>query len=275
MKRPENKPSAYNGKENKINPMTGTVPIIKELQKGYLQTIGTGFYITRYGLVMTAKHVIEGLASKETKNLENSFICHIPDDKTIILRRILSVSYLSDVDIGVIQADNYLTKYPKDPLMNMRASISTKIPKAGDNLITYAYPENKVMDFTDTKNINRITGDYFEGKFIKYTENSENPSIPFSHYETTIRLRPGASGGPVFHNRKVIGINCRGWDFGENTPADQNLSYIVPIWAAFPLKIKLIQLPSISWEASQLNEYEKENEITLENLIKMGHIKIE
>jgi len=43
--------------------------------------------------------------------------------------------------------------------------------------------------------------------------NYEIPSIKFPHYETTIKIKSGASGGPVFHNGKVIGVNCRGWDF--------------------------------------------------------------
>ena len=50
-----------------IDPLTGVVPIIKEYEKGILQTIGTGFYISRYGIVI-AKHVIEGLITQDKKH---------------------------------------------------------------------------------------------------------------------------------------------------------------------------------------------------------------
>lgn len=265
---------SVDGEGNSIDPMNGVVPIIKELQRGYLQTIGTGFYITRYGLVMTAKHVIEGLASKDGKQIDNAFVCHTPNSSDLILRKIMSASFLKDVDIGVIQADNYMEEYPQNPLMNYRARLSADIPDRGAELVTFAYPENKRMDFTSDTDVREIRSGFYEGKFLRYVVNSENPSLPFSHYETTIRLRGGASGGPVFHKGKVIGVNCRGWDFGEESPDDDNLSYIVPVTAAFPMRFRLLQLPDSSWEAGQLSAADRTNELTIEYLIERGHIQL-
>ena len=261
---------ATDGNKKVIDPMTGVVPIIKEYEKGILQTIGTGFYISRYGLVMTAKHVIEGLITKDKKSIINSFILHTNNDKTLHLRKILSASFLSNVDIGIVQADNYLHKYPENPLMNYRVGLSSKIPKENDKLVSFAYPENEIMNFTQESK-REVKSDFYKGKFIKYNEISENPSLTFPHFETTIKIKNGASGGPVFHENRVIGVNCRGWDFLDEQDGEDSLSYIVPVSLVLPMKIVLNQLPSNSWEHRQLENYNN-RELTIQELVDAGHI---
>ena len=263
---------SVNGTGKPINSMSAVVPIIKEYEKGILQTIGTGFYLTRYGLVVTASHVIKGLASKNKSNLTTCFVCHPLEPNRIILRKILSTTYMTDFDIGILQADNYCEKYPQNPLQNLRVRINPIIPLKGEKLVTYAFPENEEMDFTDKNNKRIIKGDFYSGKFLKFVDKSENPFIPYPYFETTIKIKSGASGGPVFHNNKVIGINCRGWDFGNDIPDDDNLSSIVPISYLFPMKIKLIQLPEVSWEYKQLTEEQRNDGLTIEELIKARHI---
>ena len=62
MKKPY---KSIRGDGKPVDPMTGVIPIIKEIEKGILQTIGTGFYIARYGLVMTAAHVVWALKDEK------------------------------------------------------------------------------------------------------------------------------------------------------------------------------------------------------------------
>ena len=40
----------------------------------------------------------------------------------------------------------------------------------------------------------------------------------------------------------------------------------------FPMKIKLIQLPEVSWEYKQLTEEQRNDGLTIEELIKARHI---
>ena len=229
---------ATDGTGKELDPMAGTVPIIKEKEKGKLQVIGTGFYITRYGLVMTANHVMWDLASGDKKTLVPCFVCHPLDGKNINLRKFLSVSLLEPVDLAVGQVDNYCEKFPDNPLMNHRVPLSSLIPQEGADLVTYAYPENEIMDFSDPDSSRIIKGNFYKGKLKRYVRNSEHPFIHYPHYETTINIKSGASGGPVFYNGRVIGVNCRGWDFGKNISEDENLSYVVPVVEIFPLKIR-------------------------------------
>lgn len=274
---PRNKKNyiVIDGNGKVIEPMTGVVPIIKECEKGILQTIGTGFYISTYGLVVTAKHVIDGLKTNDNKNLTNCFVLHPHphEDGKVILRKILSARFLNEIDIGILQANNYLDKYPENPLTNLRVNLSSRIPLKDEKLVTYAYPENEIMDFIGgSKRV--LRSDFYSGKFIRYVEISENPSIKFSHFETTIKIKSGASGGPVFHKGKVIGVNCRGWDFLDEKEGEDSLSYIVPVSAILTMKISLNQLPLISTDYQQLKHLNKE-EITVLDLIKAGHIDFE
>ena len=155
----------------------------------------------------------------------------------------------------------------------MRVILTTDVPSLDDAVITYAYPENKMLDFTNADADRVIAGDYFQGMFLRLLHESERPFMPYSHFETTIRLRGGASGGPVFDSTgRVIGINCRGWDFGEDEHEGNDLSSIVPVSSALSLKCEPIQLPSSSWEASQIPEGFDLATLTIRDLAKFGHV---
>ncbi len=51
------KSRAFDGGGKNIDPGAAVIPIMKELERGRLAIIGTGFYISRYGLFLTAAHV--------------------------------------------------------------------------------------------------------------------------------------------------------------------------------------------------------------------------
>jgi len=128
------------------------------------------------------------------------------------------------------------------------------------------------MDFTNSKTKKLIQSNYYYGKFLNYVKKSENPFIPYPHFETSIKIKSGASGGPVLYENKVIGVNCRGWDFGENINDDDNLSSIIPITTILNLNLKLLQLPKNSWEHKQLKENQLKNTLSVKDLISAGHI---
>lgn len=265
-------PAAINGNKDPIDPKYGVFPIMKEVSKGRISIIGTGFYLTRYGLFITAKHVMEELVDWKKKSIGVGFACHCPNETEIILRRILFASLIDSYDLAICQADNYMEKVPERPLMNMRPGFSTAIPVPGEQLVTYAYPENEILDFTQKETTPTIRGDFYEGELLRYVELSENPSIPYPHFETNIKLKSGSSGGPVFANGKVIGVNCRGWDFHEDDE-NGNLSYIVPIKHLVSVSVELKQLPNPSWEKEQIKIIKEK--YSIKELADYGHIIID
>lgn len=267
------KPRATDGDGRTIDPRACVVPIMKEVGKGRLQIVGTGFYISRYGLFMSANHVIATLIDDSNTKLSVAYICHFAENNSVRLRRIVRAGLLQPADLAVGQADNFLDKYPNNPLRNMRVRLTAKVPKAGSRLITYAYPENEVLDFTVKDRAPVVRSDYFEGSFLRNVLNSEHPYMQYPYFETTIALKNGASGGPVFDsNGSVVGVNCRGWDFAGAEHAGDNLSSIVPVRSALEMRIKLAQLPPKSWERAQIPDNRDGTTLTIAELAAYGHL---
>ena len=69
-------PSARTGDGRPINPGVGVIPIMKEVTRGKLAIIGTGFYVARYGLFLTAQHVLEDLVDWKTQVVGVGYVCH-------------------------------------------------------------------------------------------------------------------------------------------------------------------------------------------------------
>lgn len=268
-----NIPFSRRGDGLSLHPGTGIVPILKEIGEKRLAVIGTGFYVTRYGLLITAKHVLEELMADDGVSLVQSFVCHLAQENDVHFRRIRRAHLLINADIGIAQADNYLESFPNNPLQNLRATLSTQFPVEGAPLTTYAYPENEILDFNRKDRAPEIKGDYFQGGFLRFVENPEHPFLRFPYFETTVEIRSGASGGPIFNSQgRVIGVNCRGWDFRGGEHEGNSLSYIVPISNILNIDVDLFMLPKISWEAMQIPESRNGQVLTGHELAKYGHL---
>lgn len=260
-----------------MDPGDAIVPILKEVDRKRLKVVGTGFYITRYGLVATAKHVIEDLKAEDALTLGTGFVPHLGPKNTVILRRIRKAHLLNAADVAVIQADNFLDTHPEAPLLNLRPILSLKLPAAGEPLVTYAYPDNRVLDFNVVGHVPEIHGDYFQGGFLRLVSEPEHPLLQFPYFESTVELRGGASGGPVFDSSgRIIAVNCRGWDFQGSEHEGTHLSYLVPISHLLDLEIDPFMVPPASWEAAQMpGESTPRQKFTISELARYGHVQLE
>jgi len=222
---------------------------------------------------MTVSHVLEELINEQGKATNTGFIVHLAGDTAIYLRRVLGFNRYKKADLALGHADNYKRQYPHCPLMNLRPLLSLELPPAGSQVVTYAYPENEVLDFASKDQVPTIRGDYYDGVFQRFLKISENPSMPCPCYETTIEIRSGASGGPVFDNRgRIIGVNCRGWDFRGTEFENKNLSYVIPVREALSMNVSHLLLPDHSWELNQISQEKRGNAITFAELARYGHV---
>ena len=265
---------AQDGDGKPIHPAEGSFPILHRLGPTQLIIVGTGFWISRYGLFFTAGHVVDELIEKGGE-LSRAYAFHWAREGKIHLRVIRSVTRLHAADLAIGQADNYVDKFPDAPLPTKRAKLTTSVPAIGSKLVTFAYPENEVLEFSgDEPPV--IRGDRFEGVLLRNVTKSDHPYIPYPYLETSIEVRSGASGGPVFDDRgRVVGVNCRGWDFRGTEHEDNPLSSIVPIGEAMPMEVPVVQLPSNSWEGSQVPAARRGKPLTLAELAAYGHVAFE
>jgi hypothetical protein len=113
-------PKTLRGDGQPLLPGEGVVPILKEIGDRRLSIVGTGFYVTRYGLLVTAKHVLEVLAAGDETSLLPSFVCHLGPEMTVYFRSLRRAHLLKSADIGIVQADNFISTQPSRPLENLR-----------------------------------------------------------------------------------------------------------------------------------------------------------
>jgi len=153
------------GDGTEISATKGVVPILRELEEGKLQVIGTGFYITRYGLFLSARHVFDDIIEAADPSSQRLRIFHDTGEE-IHIRAVTKITVANQADIALGQADNFLAKFPDNPLLNVRAILTLEVPKTATKLITFAYPRNELLDFTDKNEPVPIFADRFEGEFV-------------------------------------------------------------------------------------------------------------
>lgn len=268
--------AAYDEDGNAIRPMEGIFPILVEYRPKRLLLMGTGFWITRYGLFLTAGHVVDEIIDGPNGKPRTATALHFRSDEGVIhARSIRRITRLHGADLAVGQAENFMDKVPAAPLSNRVAVLSTTIPPIGSRLVTFGYPENRTpFDVSGPeKGVFRIACRYFEGQLRTAATRSTHPLLPYPHLETSIELPGGVSGGPVIDEKgRVVAVNCRAWSFLEQ---GENLSYVVPLGELMQAEIPLLQLPPNSWEAAQVPAARRGKPLTIAELAAYGHIRFE
>ena len=204
-----------NNRGDQIFPGEGVVPLLKRIADKQYRVVGTAFFVTRYGLLLTAKHVVEDLVPPGHTTIEDAFV--LQDSSLGLLRRRVTGASLSVAfDIGAVQVENGMEETPPRPgPPNLIGDLSLDVPVKGAELVTWSYPENAILDFADPTQPPIMRAGYFTGQYLENVGANERPFVPHPHYETSLVVRPGASGSPVFYNGRIIGIASRSWNFAD------------------------------------------------------------
>lgn len=257
----------------KLPPGTGVVPVLKEVGHKQLKVVGTAFFLTRYGLFATAGHVLEELVDRNSRTVLRGYVLQ-DDSEQCFIRRIVGASLSNTADIGIGQADNRVGLAAPHGPPNLRAPLSFSRPQPGQSLVSFAYPENAVLDFRNDSDAPCLRGDFIEGVFRAQVDSSARPFLPYPHYETSLEIRSGASGCPVFAGGRVVGIACRGWDFRGGEYEGDDLSSILPATQLLPLEVGCAAVPPESWEYKQIPARRRSSVLTCAELVTYGHIDV-
>jgi hypothetical protein len=239
-----------------VDPKQAIFPIIKQLECGSFELIGTGFFITSNGIFVTARHVLEDVLDKDRKALLPIGMLQFMNNNTIYLREFsVGISHNSmDVAVGV--ARPMIHNITKEPYVNKILTLSGVRPKEKAHISTYAYPKTIIIR-NDHQQELHFYPTYFEGSIEEYLPNGRDKlMLPGPCFRTSIFIHGGASGGPVFDDEgRVFGINSTGF-------MDDNISYVSRIIDIIGLKISDVILPNNPKPTSK----------TIKELVDLGYI---
>ena len=240
-----------------VDPGHAIFPIAKQLPDGRWQLIGTGFFISIYGVFATAKHVLmDVIDAHGNQRLPIAIIQFLPNN-IYVVRPILrcTVSNLADTAIGV--AAPMKNNKTGDNLMCKACSLTTRLPHVGERACTYAYP-NTMMLGSSPQQIH-LFPDFYDGKIEEYyPDGRDRVFLPSPCYRTSIAIHSGASGGPVFDGNGVVcGVNSTGFS-GSN-----DISFVSRIVDILELNVTEVCVPG-----------HQGNSFTVAKLAELGHVII-
>lgn len=269
----QHRPIAMNANGDLVDVGSGITPILTRTGEGKkFRVIGTAFFVTRYGLMVTAKHVLEELLDPVTGELTPAFILENRGTTNTVQRFITRASFSKFFDVAVFQVQNGLEAGRPAGPMNLVPNLSLDVPPVGAQLVSYAFPENRVVDFSAAAIPAVMAADFYQGRFLDYVPANSRGLVRYPHYETTLEIRSGASGCPVFCNGSIVGIASTGWTFHEEGEAQEPLSAVLPIRLLLHVEVECAQIPTESWEYASIPEPRRGAVLTFGELIAYGHI---
>ncbi|MDI1351190.1 MAG: serine protease [bacterium] len=216
------------------DPRHGIFPLLKQLENDSWQLVGTAFFITKLGLFLTAKHVLEDVLSNRKQIYPIAGFVSMPDN--IVEIRPVTKAFFNvrgDVAAGFLANKTTDGGARINPFYGLDLSDTTSI---GEKVVTYAYPMTTICD-----NQINLRADYYDGKIIELHKNGRDQCLlPNACYRTSMNIQGGASGGPVFnHKGKVIAVNSTSYDFDDS----ESISFVSAIDSFLDVVLEDLFLP--------------------------------
>jgi len=257
-----------NGSGQTVQGQEAVIPICTFDDHNGLICIGTGFFISVYGVFATAAHVVEHIldpdgnppVDKDGNSLAGLCTFHFIPPNQFIPREINYVVYSKRDDVAVGTVNNFLDQNTGKPFRNKVMTLTTRVPEVGSNIASWAYP-NSEATFDGKKGSLSIWPKVYEGKIEDEHREGRGGILPGRCYQTNLGFEGGASGGPVFEeNGQVFAVNSSAFD-----GIAKDLAYVSHIQPIGGLKLARVQIK---------DGVEKEN-IAIHELISQGFVKVD
>lgn len=228
----EASPAAYRfktGDSATANPGYAIFPIVKLIEKR-VYLVGTGFFITTYGLFVTAKHVLFDAFDDDGNQKYGLCVVQFVPNNIYYFRPVLRCSAhpVADITVGVAAPMSH--NVTKQPLTNPIVTLDFGEKATGTEIMTYAYPKHSNVIVLQHQEI-RFNSNFYDGYIKEYLPNGRDKVIPGACYRTNMHIHGGASGGPVYSpNGHVFGVNSSGTD-------GTDISYISRVSDILPLRV--------------------------------------
>ncbi|TKS61722.1 MAG: serine protease [Nitrospira sp.] len=215
----EANPSAWHfaGSQGPLpNPVGHTFPLLTHDSTGAWRLIGTGFYISRDGLFVTARHVIDDVLDGDRQILP-LVIMHLRSESGLfgpqeyLLRPVMQCWLGDNADVALGVAAHTINNRTGTALVHWSWSLSWVSPPVGSLAATYAFP-NHSIEQTASGQLFRFRPDLYRGAILDVGDFRDGILVPYPYMHVGFHIHGAASGGPVSSERMVVGVNCRFMD---------------------------------------------------------------
>ncbi len=158
---------------------------------------GTGFVISRDGLVVTNNHVIAIDPAKLPAGVKLRFV--VPDGSWKRLRRVSIVATFPELDLAVLKVEGL----NRSPVVLSLLAFGQS-PKKGEKVFAVGFPG--AADASAVSALHSTLTSGLVGKIFLGRRRGGQRDRPIIQHEASIS--PGNSGGPLFNNcNQVVGVN--------------------------------------------------------------------
>ena len=248
------------------------MPIVS-IRGNEIMHLGTGFVVWPGGILVTAKHVIEG-ALPGSANVTPIYAIYATDEKHTDNSdlyvggpiRIEKIAWSLELDIAYCLLQTLVSRSDNSPLFYPTYSLSGDSPIIGEHILGLGYCKNRVTR-TQQEIENDPPSDLWAdavsttGQVAEiYSKQRDSYFLKFPCFQTTARFEPGMSGGPVFRESgHVCGVICSAFDGVADN--EGYISFCSILWPSFAYVVK-------GW----FSDKSPEEDILVYDLIKDGVI---
>jgi hypothetical protein len=212
--------------ERSVLEMMASVVPVAEIEDDTITALGSAFFISNLGLLITARHVVDEAIRKDRPEGRSAgrpghhYVIVVPRNSSdtpleVIGLPVQQIGFDSTTsDVAVLRVD--MNQFPDDLLPHLRPwPLAHVRPEPGEECTIYGYGAMLVGEPIDVSDVTRINwmqqldtsrgpvGDVFPG-------GRDSGLAPHPCFEVRTVVRGGMSGGPAFTNRGLCGVFSAG-----------------------------------------------------------------
>lgn len=216
--------------ENAQDVWGAIVPIFALSRQSEARLIGSGFFITSTGLLVTARHVIQENIGHDGTDIGGIGVIQMYGEQQFVVRPLLHSCFHPIYDLALCETAR-LTSADGHSIKTMALHLTLEIPALDSPIATHSFHGLDAKVDTDKRRPlhhadfqfsgvfemdrakesvmawrSRVTSGYVKNYF---PHGRDSVMLPFPCFESDTPIHGGTSGGPVFDEQgRVFAVNC-------------------------------------------------------------------
>lgn len=254
----QNIPFIEPGSEGQIH--TVVFPILKDREPEGLELLGTGFFISKAGHFVSARHVLKDIINEDGEQSGWLRVVHFVQDIEVLVRPLtrISVNENSDIGIGLVK---YLGHAETGRFLGNRvAHLTTSPPALGSPIVSYGYPDSSRTFVKEETG--KIVAKPYQGTLQEVSDYPRDTvMVPYPYFRGDFEAKPSLSGAPVFDGKgRVFGVVTTSF---KEADGSYRITYMSRI-------IDLLELRAPMPSGENL----KEEELTIQQMAQRGIVAL-